>query len=242
MAGQRRTGRTVEQWNALTPGNRRRWIRAFGSEDAGLEAYRNGLSLTASQRGHATTPERPIQALLQPAKFPKYVGTHTAKLNELARSKGLKEHGIGPRGEKPETQDYYQSGGDFTWVVPRGTVSNIGPPDWHFSQVFRTVEEAQLYARRSWAPAGVVLIEDNRWISGEPYPEPTGDVYRYEVWFGYPVEKRRKSKKSPNRSNGKKETVETTQRQLNYAKQNKGRPLTPAQKKRIRKNENKGKK
>ncbi len=195
MAGQRRTGRTVEQWNALTPGNRRRWIRAFGSEDAGLEAYRNGLSLTASQRGHATTPERPIQALLQPAKFPKYVGTHTAKLNELARSKGLKEHGTGPRGEKPETQSYEASGGDFTWVVPKGS---LRPPDWHFSQVFRTEQEAQLFSRRSWAPAGVVQIEDNRWEYGQPQPEPTGNVYRYEVWFGYPdtpKKKRRKNRK-----------------------------------------------
>ena len=39
MAGQ---GRSVESWNALAPSTRRRWIHAFGSEDAALEAYRNG--------------------------------------------------------------------------------------------------------------------------------------------------------------------------------------------------------
>jgi len=192
VAGQSRKGRSVESWNALTQGNRRRWIRAFGSEDAGLEAYRNGLSLNATQRGHGTTPERPIRALLQPSKYPKYVGTHTAQLNELARSKGLAEHGTGPRGEKPETQSYEESGGDFTWVVPKGFLT---PPDWHFSQVFRTEQEAQLFARRSWAPAGVVQIEDNRWLYGEEQPAPTTDIYRYEVWFGYPETSKKKRKK-----------------------------------------------
>lgn len=172
MAGQGR-GRSLESWNALTQGNRRRWIRAFGSEDAALEAYRNGLSLNAAQRGHATTPERPIAALLRPWQYPKYVGTHTGQLNQIARDRGLKEHGKGPRGETPQTTSYTESGGDFTWVVPAGT---LGPPDWHFSQVFRTVEEAQLYARRSWAPAGVVIIQDLG-------PEHN---WRYEVWFGYP--------------------------------------------------------
>jgi len=193
VAGQSRKGRSVESWNALTQGNRRRWIRAFGTEDAALEAYRNGLSLTASQRGHATTPERPINALLQPWKYPKYVGTHTTKLNEIARTKGLQEYGTGPRGEKPETNSYEESGGDFTWVVPKGT---LGPPDWRFSQVFRTEQEAQLFARRSWAPAGVVQIEDNKWERGEPQPAPTSDTYRYEVWFGYPesVKKKRRKK------------------------------------------------
>ena len=202
MAGQRRTGRTVEQWNALTPGNRRRWIRAFGSEDAGLEAYRNGLSLTASQRGHATTPERPIQALLQPAKFPKYIHLHTPELNELARSRGLAEHGKGPRGETPETQDYRMAGGDFTWVVPQGTVSR---PLWNNPASFGSEEQAQLYARRSWAPAGVVIIVDNEWIPGEnPPPKPSPDTtfpLRYEVWFARdsdllpPDQKRRKKKR-----------------------------------------------
>ena len=184
MAGQRRTGRTVEQWNAITPGNRRRWIRAFGSEDAGLEAYRNGLSLTASQRGHATTPERPIRALLQPTKYPKYIHLHTAELNELARSRGLAEHGTGPRGEKPETSDYWMAGGEFTWVVPQGTV---GRPLWNNPASFGSEEQAQLYARRSWAPAGVVIIVDSEWIPGEtPPPKPPPDTtspLRYQVWF-----------------------------------------------------------
>ena len=35
--------------------------------------------------------------------------------------------------------------------------------------------------------------------------------------------------------------METDKRTANYEKQNKGRPLTPAQKKRIRKNENRKK-
>lgn len=182
MAGPRR-GRTLESWNALTSGNRRRWIRAYGgSEDAALEAYRNGESLNAAQRGHATTPERPIQALLQPWKFPGYTGTHTAQLNEIARRRGLAEHGTGPRGESPLTRSYEEAGGDFTWVVPRGT---LNPPDWRFNHVFRTEREAQLYARRSWAPAGVVIIQDNLWEKGEPQPFATTGVFRWEVWFGY---------------------------------------------------------
>ena len=180
MAGQRR-GRTLEQWNALTPGNRRRWIRAFGGYDQALEAYRSGLSLTPAQRGHAATPERPIRALLQPWRYPGYVGTHTEQLNRLARERGLREHGKGPRGEIPETRSYTESGGDFTWVWPNGTV---GLPDWRFSAVFRTEPEAQLYARRSWAPAGVVAIIDNEWTSGYPQPPASSDRFRYEVWFG----------------------------------------------------------
>jgi hypothetical protein len=192
VAGQSPKGRSVESWNALTQGNRRRWIRAFGSEDAGLEAYRNGLSLNATQRGHANTPERPIRALLQPQRYPRYVGTHTTKLNELARNRGLEEHGIGPRGEKPETQSYADSGGDFTWVVPRGSLT---PPDWRFSQVFRTEQEAQLFSRRSWAPAGVVQIADNQWMRGGPQPAATIDTYRYEVWFGYPEPTKKKKRK-----------------------------------------------
>lgn len=184
MAGQ---GRSVEQWNGLAPSTRRRWIAVFGSEDAALEAYRNGASLTPAQRGHAHTPERPVNALLQPWKFPRYVATHTEQLNRLARNRGLQEHGTGPRGESKQTSSYDKAGGDFTWVVPAGT---IGPPDWRFSQVFRTEKEAQLYARRSWAPAGVVIIVDKG-------PE---HVWRYEVWFGYPEGKKKKRKKSKKRT------------------------------------------
>ena len=171
MAGQGRRGRSLEQWNELTQGNRRRWIRAVGSEDAALEAYRNGASLTPEQRGHKNTPERPIDALFRPWKYPRYVATHESQLNRLARERGLQEHGTGPRGET--VTSYRESGGDYTWVVPDG-VLNLG--DWRFSTVFRTEEEAQLFARRSWAPAGVVIIVDNG-------PEA---VWRYEVWFGYP--------------------------------------------------------
>lgn len=171
MPGQRR-GRSLESWDALTQGNRRRWIRAYGgNEDAALEAYRSGERLTTAQRGHGATPERPIRALLQPWKYPGYVGTHTEQLNELARQRGLAQHGRGPRGEIPETRSYTEAGGDFTWVLPPGI---IGPPDWRFSSVFRTLSEAQLYARRSWAPAGVVQIVD----LGPDH------VWRYEVWFG----------------------------------------------------------
>lgn len=183
MAGQGR-GRSVDQWNALTPGNRRRWIRAFGSEDAALEAYRNGLSLTPEQRGHARTPERPINALLRPWQYPEYVARHTDQLNELARRRGLPEHGAGPRGESPETRDYKKAGGDFTWVVEPGRIPTDSA---RFSKVFRTVEEAQLYARRSWAPAGVVWIVDR----GPQY------LWRYEVWFFYPVTKGHGSTRGP---------------------------------------------
>ena len=193
MAG---LGRSVESWNALAPSTRRRWIAAFGSPDAALEAYRNGASLTKTQRGHANTPERPINALLRPWQYPKYVATHTSQLNQMARARGLAEHGTGPRGETPQTTSYRKSGGDFTWVVPRGTLT---PPDWRFSQVFRTHQEAQLYARRSWAPAGVVQIMDNRWTPGQDQPPATSDVFRYEVWFGYPESGRPKKKKRARR-------------------------------------------
>ena len=179
MAGQRR-GRSLESWNALTQGNRRRWIRAFGSEDAALEAYRNGLSLNPTQRGHATTPERPSRALAKPWQYPKYVGTHTTQLNEIARSRGLAEHGTGPRGESKETKSYAKAGGDFTWVAPNGSVS---PPGWHISHTFTTEPQAQLWARRSGAAAGYVIIVDNLLNEPEPQPAPTEGVYRWEVWF-----------------------------------------------------------
>ena len=189
MAGR---GRSVESWNALAPSTRRRWIAAYGGPDAALEAYRNGASLTSAQRGHAYTPERPINALFQPWKYPKYVATHTSQLNQIARARGLAEHGTGPRGETPETTGYRKSGGDFTFVVPRGTLQ---PPDWRHSQTFRSNPEAQLFARRSWAPAGVVQIEDNHWTMGEDQPPATDDSWRYEVWFGYPEPLKNKRKK-----------------------------------------------
>lgn len=172
MAGQ---GRSVEQWNALAPSTRRRWIHSFGSEDAALEAYRNGVSLTREQRGHAFTPERPVNALLQPWKYPRYVATHTEQLNTLARQRGLASHGTGPRGES--VTDYDKSGGDYTWVIPDGILDR---GDWRFSTVFRTLPEAQLFARRSWAPAGVVIIVDRG----------ADQLWRYEVWFGYPESRR----------------------------------------------------
>jgi hypothetical protein len=196
VAGQSRKGRSVESWNALTKGNRQRWIRAFGSEDAALEAYRNGKSLTSSQRGHSTTPERPIRALLKPWQYPKYVGTHTTQLNEVARSRGLKEHGTGPRGEGPETMSYEKAGGDFTWVAPKGSVS---PPGWHFSHVFTTEIQAQLWSRQSGAAAGYVIIVDNLWVEGEAQPEPTEGITRWEVWFASEGTNRNRKKKNRKR-------------------------------------------
>lgn len=191
MPGQRR-GRSLEQWNGLSESLKSRWIRAYGTEDAAIEAYRNGLSLTSQQRGHSTTPERPIRALIQPWQYPKYVGTHTASLNELARSRGMREHGTGPRGEGPETMSYEKAGGVYTWVAPRGTVSS---PDWHFSHVFTTEPQAQLWARQSGAAAGYVIIIDNLWEKGEPQPAPTEGVTRWEVWFASSGTNRNRKKK-----------------------------------------------
>lgn len=191
MAGQGRRGRTVESWNGLTQGNRRRWIRAYGSEDAALEAYRNGATLTPAQRGHAHTPERPINALFAPVEYPRYVATHTEELNEIARQRGLAQHGTGERGD--EATSYEGSGGDFTWVVPEGTLN--ARSGWRFSKVFRTEPEAQLYARRSWAPAGVVIIQDRAWVKGQDRPYASEIVWRYEVWFGYPEGVKRRNKR-----------------------------------------------
>ena len=136
MAGQ---GRSVESWNALAPSTRRRWIHAYGSEDAGLEAYRNGASLTKAQRGHANTPERPINALFRPWEYPKYVARHTPQLNEIARQRGLREHGKGEVGRDVTNLD--KAGGEYTWTVPAGILD--GRPDWHASTSFRTEREAQ---------------------------------------------------------------------------------------------------
>ena len=167
--------RSVEGWNALAPSTRRRWIAAYGgSEDAALEAYRNGASLTREQRGHARTPERPIRALLNPTAYPRYVARHLDELNRLARERGEKPKGEGPRG--PAARDYYDpEAGDYTWVV-RPTRIGQGEDCWHASAKFRTMPEAQLWARQSGAPAGVVVVVD--WG-----PEV---LYRWEVWFVYP--------------------------------------------------------
>ena len=167
MAGQ---GRSVESWNARTQGYRNRWIGAYGSPDAALEAYRQGKSLTPEQRGHRTTPERPERALQRPYLYPRYVATHESQLNAIARQRGLREQGTGPRG--PSVMDYEESG-DYTWVVPAGTLD--GRAGWRNPYSFRTLPEAQLWARKSGAPPGVVLIQDEG-------PEVN---YRYTVWFGY---------------------------------------------------------
>lgn len=183
-------GRSVESWNALAPSTRRRWIAAFGNEDIALEAYRNGASLTPAQRGHASTPERPVNALFQPWKYPRYVARHTAQLNEIARQRGLAEHGTGKVGHT--VTNLKRAGGAYTWVIPNDIPHE--PPDWRFSAVFRSEDEAQLLARKSWAPAGVVIIVDNFWDSHFPRPpKGVGPLWRYEVWFHYPeINKKRK--------------------------------------------------
>src|ERR1700691_2542467 len=130
MAGQ---GRSVESWNALAPSTRRRWIAAFGSPDAALEAYRNGQSLTKAQRGHAATPERPIRALTKPFLYPRYVATNQDKLNQLARDRGRAQHGTGTRGPAAESIQGYQ--GPYTWVEPPGTLDDIA--GWRQSYFFR---------------------------------------------------------------------------------------------------------
>lgn len=43
-----RHGRSIESWNALSAAQRRRWERAGGTPDRGLETYRNGLTLKAA--------------------------------------------------------------------------------------------------------------------------------------------------------------------------------------------------
>jgi hypothetical protein len=191
VAGQGRRGRSLESWNALTQGNRNRWIRAFGgNQDAALEAYRQGESLNAAQRGHATTPERPSQALTRPYLFPRYVANNTERLNELARQRGLAQHGQGPRGDTRETDDY-DLVGPFTWVEPQGTLDNL--PGWRrnvtvYDRDYRqyaqregitphegSLRAAQLWARKSGAPAGVVVIQEEEEGWGVWFVKDSGD-------------------------------------------------------------------
>jgi len=181
----------VESWNALAPSTRRRWIAAFGSPDAALEAYRNGASLTAAQRGHAATPERPIRALTKPWLYPRYVANNQTKLNELARERGRAQHGRGPRGDTAAT-DTYQ--GPFTWVEPSGTLDGLA--GWRRNVFFRdrdyvqyaidkgitphegALRAAQSWARKSGAPAGVVLIQEEADGYGVWFVKDSGNPYK----------------------------------------------------------------
>lgn len=195
MAGQ---GRSLKQWNALSRSQKNRWKAAYGGEQSAVAAYRKGAKLTGKQRGHAATPERPMRALQQPWKYPGYVATHTKELNELARQRGLAEHGQGPRGESKATRSYKGSGGDFTWVLPEGVLSE--PDDGHWVWSRGDEKAAQLAARRTTAPAGVVMIVDTLWVKGLPRPPKTPNhPYRYQLWFlGSPTpggKGRRKKKK-----------------------------------------------
>lgn len=167
--------RSAARWEALSPGNRRRWRAAFGGEQQARTAYIAGASLTKSQRGHRYTPSSPAAALRAPWLYPRYVGRHTDELNELARREDQPQHGLGPRGGAVTGREPGARPRDepYTWVIPDGRL-DLG--DWRFSRVFRTLPEAQLEARQSWAPAGVVMIVDR----GPEY------VWRYEVWYGYP--------------------------------------------------------
>ena len=51
-------GRSIESWNALSASQRRRWEKAGGSPDRGLESYRNGLSL--KEAGEPWTGRKPV--------------------------------------------------------------------------------------------------------------------------------------------------------------------------------------
>lgn len=165
-------GRSAARWESLSLGNKRRWRAAFGGEDGAREAYIAGEKLSKKQRGHAYTPSSPAEALRRPWEYPRYVGRHTDELNELARQQHERQHGRGPRGPDVTGRER-GTRGDYTWVVRDG---RLNLADWEFSRVVRTRDEAQLLARQSGAPPGVVMIVDRgaRWM------------WRYEIWFGYP--------------------------------------------------------
>ncbi len=167
-----RAERTAAQFDLLSAGNRRRWRAAFGGEAEARAAYVSGAALTAAQRGHAFTPSTPKQALDAPWNFPTYVGRHTDELNRLAREEGRKEHGTGPRGPRVTGRKKGESG-EYTWVIPEGL---LPLSDWRMSSQWRTAAQAQLEARRSGAPAGVVMIVDRG----------PGTLWRFQIWFGYP--------------------------------------------------------
>lgn len=184
--------RTADQWDALSSGNRRRWRAAYGGAEEARAAYLSGAHLTKAQRGHRYTPSSPRDALERPWDYARYVGRHQEELQALAREEGKRQYGRGPKGplvtgrERGAKQQY-------TWIVGdplRGDQLNVR--DARFSKAFQTSEAANLAARQSGAPAGVVYLVDlGAWIEpGEPGNE-TGTKrkrrkWRFEMWFSYP--------------------------------------------------------
>ena len=179
--------RTLKAWNALSRSQQNRWKQAYGAQ--AVAQYRAGAPL--SLRGHTSTPARPSQALNKPFLFPRYVAEHEEELNEIARARGRATHGGGITGAR--AVDYEAAGGDYTWVEPEGTLDGI--PGWRESYrfYFRLYEAygvrmgitdregalraAQLYARESGAPAGVVLIQEEEDGYGVWFVKNSGNVY-----------------------------------------------------------------
>ncbi len=167
--------RTAAQYLALSPGNRRRWRAAFGGEEAALAAYVSGAKLTAAQRGHASTPTTPAQALAHPGRYPKYIAHHMDELNELARQRGERQYSKGKSGRRVK-----RSSRDWTWTLtPAEFDADVGSGaggEWAHRVSFRWKSQAQLWARQTRAPAGVVIVVDTGVKGAE----------RYQVWFHYP--------------------------------------------------------
>lgn len=175
------TPRSREAWDNLAASTRRRWRTAF-REDAEA-AYIRGEHLTRAQRGHAMTPSTPAEALRRPQAFPTYVAKHGDELNELARQRGEAQVGEGERG-----RNVLKSDSPYTYVIPRAEFDDWKRGEWHLNKQFKTEAEAQLYARRSGAPPGVVIIVE----TGEgPLP--------FQVWFGYQEPGEEKPKKARKR-------------------------------------------
>ena len=170
-----RATRTAAGFDLLSPGNRRRWRAAFGGEEAARSAYVSGSHLTAAQRGHASTPATPAQALAHPGRYPKYIAHHMDELNELARKRGERQYSRGKSGRRVK-----RSSRDWTWTLTpeefgQDVASGAGG-EWSLRVSFRWKGQAQLWARQTRAPAGVVIVVDTGVKGAE----------RYQVWFHYP--------------------------------------------------------
>ena len=167
--------RSAAGWDDLAPGTKRRWNAAGRIHGTtGRAYYLSGERLTAAERGHRYTPNDPSQALSHPERYPRYIARHQAELNELARERGLREYGTGERGR--EVTSLTGAGGTYVPTVPIGDLP-LG--DWRAWRTFASPEQAQLYARRSGAPYGVVLVVDMG-------PDFEAHGTRWSVWFGYP--------------------------------------------------------
>ncbi len=184
--------RSESQWEGLSAGNRRRWRAAFGGEAPAREAYLGGAHLTRAQRGHRFTPSSPRQALEEPWHFPRYVGRHQAELQQLAREEGRRPYGRGTRGREV-TGNERGARQPYTWTVGDPLLGEqLNTEDARYAAGFTSKEAAQLFARQSGAPAGVVyVVALGQWIQpGEPGNE-AGTTrkrrkWRWEVWFSYP--------------------------------------------------------